>query len=234
MRYSGVLFDLYGTLVAPFRMREHMAVVRECADILGIGFEEFHDLMGETLQQRLRGEFGSMAANFDLIATRLGVRTTELALAKAQRAYTPFIAEGLTPVSGALELLDRLASHGVRLGLVSNCAPDVPEVWDDSPLSRHFDHCTFSCEVGIAKPDPGIYRHALDALGLEPSETLYVGDGSDDELAGAERCGMEAVLVTVDLSNTYDAQRTDVQRWAGPTIGSLSELPRLLEHTEAV
>ena len=49
MRYSEVLFDLYGTLVPPFRMREHKAVVRECADILGVDFEECHDLMGQTL-----------------------------------------------------------------------------------------------------------------------------------------------------------------------------------------
>ena len=39
MRYSGVLFDLFGTLIPPFRMREHMDVLRECAQTLEISFE---------------------------------------------------------------------------------------------------------------------------------------------------------------------------------------------------
>src|SRR4051812_21191843 len=45
VRCSGILFDLFGTLVAPFRMREHTEAIRECAELLGIGFEECHRSM---------------------------------------------------------------------------------------------------------------------------------------------------------------------------------------------
>jgi putative hydrolase of the HAD superfamily len=81
------------------------------------------------------------------------------------------------------------------------------------------------------KPQAEIYRAALDALGLLPTETLYVGDGSDEELSGAARCGMQPVLISIDRTNTYDAQRTDVDAWTGPVIRALSELPGLLEET---
>lgn len=78
------------------------------------------------------------------------------------------------------------------------------------------------------KPEPAIYRAALDALHLLPDQTLYVGDGSDEELSGAARCGMRPVLISIDLSNTYDAQRKDVDAWSGPVIRVLSELSGLI------
>ena len=111
---------------------------------------------------------------------------------------------------------------------MSNCAADIPRVWSKLGIAKYIDHCVFSCQVGAVKPEPEIYRSALDALNLLPNETLYVGDGSDEELSGAARCGMQLVLISIDLSNTYDAQRTDVDVWSGPTIRALSELPRLM------
>jgi len=115
---------------------------------------------------------------------------------------------------------------------VSNCAPDIPRMWSESVLAKYFDYCAFSCQVGAVKPAPEIYRAALDALGLLPDQALYVGDGSDEELSGAARCGMQPVLIAIDLSNTYDAQRKDVDAWSGPVIRALSELPVLVEGIE--
>jgi hypothetical protein len=43
---------------------------------------------------------------------------------------------------------------------------------------------------------------------------------------------MQPVLITIDLSNTYDAQRKDVDAWTGPVIRALSELPGLVEGIE--
>ncbi len=82
------------------------------------------------------------------------------------------------------------------------------------------------------KPEPAIYRAALDALSLLPDQTLYIGDGSDEELSGAARCGMQPVLIAVDLSNTYDTQRKDVDAWSGPVIRALSELSGLIGDIE--
>ena len=78
-------------------------------------------------------------------------------------------------------------------------------------------------------------RHVVGGKGhTPPSETLYVGDGSSQELSGAARCDIQPILLSVDLSNTYDPQRTDLEAWKGPTIRALSELPRFLEETERV
>ena len=232
MRYAGVLFDLFGTLVAPYRTREHREVMRICADTLGIGFEDCYHFSGETYPRRMRGEFPSMADNFDEIARLAGRRVTREAAKKAERVFEQFTRESLEPIDGALDLLEWLTERGLRLGLVSNCAPDVPRAWNQLALARYFEFCAFSCQVGAVKPEPTIYRTAVEALGLAPAETLYVGDGSDEELSGAAGCGLRPVLVTVDLSNTYDAQRSDVDGWSGPVIHGLPNLRALIEEID--
>ena len=175
----------------------------------------------------MRGEFASVGDNFAWVLRQMDRQATRHALTSAEAIYGRFAAEGLQPVAGAVEALECLRSRGFRIGLVSNCAPDVPRLWGQSVLAQHFDHCAFSCQVGAMKSEAAIYQAALDALGLAPSETLYVGDGSDEELSGAARCGMRPVLIAVDLSNTYDARCADVEGWTGLVIRTLSELPAL-------
>ena len=79
--------------------------------------------------------------------------------------------------------------------MISVCSEEVPELWEETPFAGLFDSTVFSCSVGLRKPDPAIYRLALDELGVEPADAMFVGDGANDELAGAERVGMRAVLI---------------------------------------
>lgn len=232
MPYAGVLFDLFGTLVAPYRTREFKEIMRSCAAQLGISFEDCYRFSGVTYPRRIRGELASMADNFAEIARLAGRRASRDAARKAEDLFERFTLESLAPVDGTLELLEWLTDRGLRIGLVTNCAPDVPKLWDRLAFARYFDHCAFSCRVGAVKPEPEIYRAALDALDLRPEETLYVGDGSDNELTGAAGCGLRPVLVTADLSNTFDAQRSDVDRWTGPRIRTLAELRALADDLE--
>jgi FMN phosphatase YigB (HAD superfamily) len=48
----------------------------------------------------------------------------------------------------------------------------------------------FSYAAGCVKPEPRIYLDAINQLGVSPADALYIGDGGDDELAGAERAGL--------------------------------------------
>jgi putative hydrolase of the HAD superfamily len=59
-------------------------------------------------------------------------------------------------------------------------------------LGPLFDVTVFSCAVSLAKPDPEVYLLACRELDVPPSETLYVGDGADDELVGARTAGLSA------------------------------------------
>jgi len=91
-----------------------------------------------------------------------------------------------------LELLDQLRSRGLRLGVISNCFAEDVATWPQCALASRVDCTVFSCDVGLAKPDPDIYLEALRRLHVDPSDAWYIGDGADDELSGAEQVGLRA------------------------------------------
>jgi putative hydrolase of the HAD superfamily len=221
----GVLFDLYGTLIHPFRRREHEEAIGACAALLGVGAEVCQQGWIASFPERIRGGFATVGDNFAWILRNAGATADPELLSRAEQRYFEFTREGLRQLyPDALATLATLRLAGLSLGLVSNCAPDIVSSWDDSPLADYFDTCAFSCVVGDVKPRPAIYRAALDALGLEPAAALFVGDGSDEEMSGAAAVGLRAVLVRRDLSNTYDPARTDVDGWQGKAIANLAEI----------
>jgi putative hydrolase of the HAD superfamily len=95
-----------------------------------------------------------------------------------------------------LDALDRLRAARIRTGLVSDAAADDVESWERSPLAERLDVAVFSYRIGVRKPDPRIYQLALDALEVNPTQALFVGDGGSNEHRGARDLGMQTVLVT--------------------------------------
>ena len=102
--------------------------------------------------------------------------------------------------AGTREALDRLRAGGLRLGVVSNADGRVEEALVAAGLRDCFDVVLDSALVGVEKPDPAIFRAALDALGVAPAEALYVGDLYDVDVVGARAVGMEAVLLVPDAA----------------------------------
>ena len=91
-------------------------------------------------------------------------------------------------------LLEVLRDRGLKLGLVSN-AIDPPDLLHrdlaDFGVAERLDVAVFSSEVGRRKPDPAIFRRALDALGVAPENALMVGDKVAIDIAGAKALGMK-------------------------------------------
>ena len=90
-------------------------------------------------------------------------------------------------------LLDALRERGLRLGLVSN-AIDPPALLHrdlaELGVAERLDVALFSSEVGWRKPHPAMFERALDALGVEPGRTLFVGDNLVNDVGGASALGM--------------------------------------------
>ena len=120
-------------------------------------------------------------------------------------------------------VVEELRRRGQKLGMISACSQDVPEVWERTPLGTLFDSTVFSCSVGVSKPDPEIYALAAEELGVEAGESLFVGDGANDELPGAERAGMTAVQLRVP----GERLTTEGDRWTGDYIERLSDVLEL-------
>jgi putative hydrolase of the HAD superfamily len=92
--------------------------------------------------------------------------------------------------------LRRLHEAGVRTAILSNLGVELRQ-----HLEQHYDwirrcaHRTFSCEVHLVKPEPGIYRHAVEGLGVKPAEALFIDDRVVNVRA-AEALGIRAVHFT--------------------------------------
>jgi len=106
------------------------------------------------------------------------------------------------PVDPArLEAIDSLRARGYRTFLLSNTNPFVQQ-WAESsafspegrPLSSFMDKCYTSYEVGIMKPDEGIFRHMLVDAQIKPEETLFLDD-SQANVDAASRLGIQTMLV---------------------------------------
>lgn len=104
-----------------------------------------------------------------------------------------------------LNTLSELRRRSLRLGLITNSFAEDVRGWDQSPLHELFDATVFSFLVGLAKPDPAIFVAACETLDVKPEDALFVGDGSDDELAGAAQAGVataRALWFASKLPNT--------------------------------
>ncbi len=99
-----------------------------------------------------------------------------------------------TAVPGAHELLRALTRLGLRLAIVSNNsrAEQLGKLQRLAP-GGYFDSVTVSADHGIRKPDPRLFRIALDALGLAPGEAVFVGDSWHNDVAGALAAGIRPI-----------------------------------------
>jgi len=122
---------------------------------------------------------------------------------------------------GALDTLRGLRERGILLGAVSNSGGTLREDLAVFGLLEHFDVVLDSTVVGIEKPDPGIFRLALDELGLHGEECWYVGDGLVNDVLGAQRAGFGAGVL-------YDPFHCFGHLPAVPRISALTDLIRLV------
>jgi putative hydrolase of the HAD superfamily len=133
------------------------------------------------------------------------------------------------PADRVLELFDdvtdtltALATSSVRMAVVSDAWPNLPQLHADLGIDTFFEAYAISAVLGCRKPDPRMYRHASDALALEPPECLFVDDDPDLVNAAIE-LGYQGRWMRRGNSNP---DRSDV---AVPAITSLRELIKLFQ-----
>ena len=98
------------------------------------------------------------------------------------------------PAPGSEEVLKTLSASYLQVACVSNNDGRLLSMLDHMGWSGYFDLLVDSRLVGFSKPDPRIFRYALDQLGREPSELLHVGDYYSVDVIGARNAGSVGVL----------------------------------------
>jgi len=223
-RYDAVLFDLFGTLVENITDAFYHASLRRTAEALGVDGGAFLAcwIDDDFRRQRRCGILPSPAAQMAYACARLGVTATPAMIERAAALQRQDFGSGSRhPRPGTLETLARLRAAGYRLGLISDCSWEVPEVRAQSAFAGIFHTTIFSCVAGAKKPDPRLYRLACEGLGVPPARCLYIGDGDGRELTGARQAGMEAVLLCAPHEREIVMRREDPRQWDGPVIESI-------------
>lgn len=80
-----------------------------------------------------------------------------------------------------------------RLGVISDTWPSLKRVLTNMDIYDLFDNLTLSCELGVTKPHPKMYEHALRAMGLPARETVFIDD-AEANLDGAAAFGIRPLL----------------------------------------
>jgi putative hydrolase of the HAD superfamily len=91
--------------------------------------------------------------------------------------------------------LDELAALGITLGVVSNFEPWLADVLELQGIGDRFAAVAISGVLGVAKPDPEIFKAALAEAGADPAATVHVGDQPVNDVAAAMAVGITPVLI---------------------------------------
>ena len=205
-----VVFDLWETLV-PYPARETDELYAAMAAHLGVDEERF---VGVWKAARRDRETGPLLKATRVLCESLDLEDADVeGVLALRREYTR---RALVPRPGALDVLRRLRARGLLIGLITVCTDDVEEAWPHTTMAPLFDATVFSCEVRVSKPDARIYAIAAERLGVAAAECIFVGDGTNDELRGAERAGMRAVQLRLPEHGERD--------WDGAYVASLEQV----------
>lgn len=224
-RYKAVIFDLYGTLIDELmhpeaNRRTYDRKRDEMADMLGVDRNGFSREWSNASHERMTGGLPSTSATLRHICEQLGVEPDEGRIEAASEIRLEYSRRSLVPRPGVVETLATLRDRGYRVGLISNCTEEVSRLWESTLFAPLFDYAILSFDVGLAKPDHRIYKLATEKLRVAANECLYVGDGNDGELSGAERVGMTSVLMRAP-DDQEDGHR---ESWDGERISRIPEV----------
>lgn len=127
--------------------------------------------------------------------------------------------------------LQKLEAAGVKLAVISNWDDRLIPLLEKLGLATYFDHIVVSAVHGAHKPDPGIFRHAADLLGVPSARMLHIGDSLREDVAGAESAGASALRIRRSGASTPSPlgdQKAGVQSPSGGDIQSLTVIPGII------
>lgn len=145
-------------------------------------------------------------------------------LAGLDAAKVPALLDAAWPLHEAMNLwckvpagmgdaLDSIRALGVKVAIISNSEGMLDRLFEDLGILRHFDLVVDSGKVRVEKPDPRIFRIALDAYGVLPARALHLGDMFATDILGARAAGLRHALI--DPYAHYAGRHADVPRVPG-------------------
>jgi putative hydrolase of the HAD superfamily len=187
--YAACLIDVFDTVLSVDFARRASSL----AELAGVDAVAFAEAVGPWGQAVMTGGSTIRSALNDVLRT-LGSDVDDAELDRLVVADGRLLHDLAVVHEDTEPFLETLRDKGVRTAFVSNCSEDARPLLEGLGLSGLVDDMVLSCEVGAAKPDPQIYEIALDRLGVDATEALFVDD-QQRYCDGAAAVGMHAVLL---------------------------------------
>jgi FMN hydrolase / 5-amino-6-(5-phospho-D-ribitylamino)uracil phosphatase len=196
---AAVLFDFGGTLDAdglPWKERFFRLCVEEGVAVERGRFDPVFYAADDALVGRLPDTLSIEETVGRLAAGVVGaLQPGDGAL--AARVADRFLAAARQQIERNRPMLTRLSSR-YHLGIVSNFYGNLPEVCANLHIRSLFRVIVDSSQVGVTKPDPRIFRRAVEALGVPLARAVFVGDSPARDMVGARGVGMRHIRVAGD------------------------------------
>lgn len=221
-QYEWILFDADETLFHFDAFRGlQLAFSR-----FGVEFNQLHYQEYQTVNKALWVEYqnGNITAS-ELQIQRFHSWAIQLNISPQQlnSAFLSMMAEICIPLEGAVNLLDALKGK-IKMGIITNGFTELQQArLERTGLRNHFDLVVISEQIGIAKPHPGIFEHAL-ALMRQPARdrVLMVGDTLETDILGGFNAGLDTCWLNKDNKSLVENTLFKFK------VSSLAELKNLL------
>jgi len=195
MRFAeldAVTVDGFGTLVrlidpvpALDRALRELGIERDA----GVVRDAFAAEVAYYRPEALTGRDAESLAALRLECTRVFLESAGAEVEPGSFVSSFMSAIAFEPLPGAVEALSGLRARGLELAVVSNWDVGLAEHLGRIGVASFFSAIVTSAEAGAAKPDPAVFRLALERLGVQPGRALHIGDEPEDE-EGAQAAGM--------------------------------------------
>ena len=198
------LVDVYDTMVTcdfqPLRQE-----VPALAGIPLAAWEQEYELVSPALND---GSL-SKAEAFRQMMGSCGVPARDDLIAEMVRKDQEMLLAHARLFDDVVPFLTRLRDLGIKIAVVSNCTENTRAMLVATGIDKLADELVLSCEVRSAKPAPGIFRYALDRLGVRPEAALFVDDQARF-CAGSVALGIRAAQIVRDeLDGQVPAEGAD-------------------------
>ena len=196
--FTGKFLELAGEKL---KQRPETDILR--ARSAGLRFLEQNHLI-QTVEAEIRNFFDYYSIISDQLD--LGLTEKERHLISRDRACNM---ENYIPYPGIEEVLNSL-SKTHKLGIISDTWPSIEAQLEHIGISQYLSFCTFSCFVGVFKPDQRIYQDALNKCGFQAEDIVFIDDAVRN-LDGAAALGITPILIAANPASDVETDYTKIR-----------------------
>lgn len=194
-----LFFDIGSTLVDESKAYEHR--IRNTIKNSDISYERFYNAMIDFAKQGLNA-YNEAVHFFEL-------------------NRTPWHSEDEVLYPGTVSTLDSLSKR-YKIGIIANQLPGAQERLNQMGIGKYIELTVSSAEAGVAKPDPAIFRLALEQANSAAENAVMIGDRLDNDIIPAKQLGMNTIWVRQGLGGMADIK--NAENIADHTVESIGDI----------